>query len=179
MQFKFATLVSAVALASSALAQTVSYEGFASTVSCSGSSFGCTDGGSICCSLPSGFGFSAQFNNLPSGTEGQGYTGSGCSDFLFSLFGSGTKCFNGGGTRATHLNWFHSTQGRRRAPGQAREAGAAAAAANCSSPAYFKYADASSAERTIKVPADEGAAQTIADLYIASNLTALSTYANY
>jgi hypothetical protein len=174
MQLKLAALISLAALAPAALAQSISYEGFASTVSCSGSAFGCTDGGNVCCSLPTGFGFSAQFNALPSGAQGQGYTGNGCSDFLFSVFGSGANaCWNGGGARATNLNWFHSPQGRR-AVVEAR-----AAAAECSAPAYFKYDVASGAERTIKVPAGEGAAQAIADLYLAGNLTALAAYEDY
>ncbi|KAF8196595.1 hypothetical protein BJ912DRAFT_114530 [Pholiota molesta] len=175
MQFKLATLVSVALFVGPALAQTISYEGFSNTVSCSGSAFGCTDGGGVCCSLPTGFGFSAQFTNLPSGSQGQGYTNNGCSSFLFSLFGPGTKCFNGGGTRATNLNWFHSPQGRRAV--QAREA--EATAANCSAPAYFKYEDASGIHKTIKVPAGEGAAQTIADLYLAGDLTSLAAYEDY
>ncbi|KAF8194561.1 hypothetical protein BJ912DRAFT_847695 [Pholiota molesta] len=177
MQLKLATLISLAALAAPALAQSISYEGFASTVSCSGSAFGCTDGGNVCCSLPTGFGFSAQFTALPSGAQGQGYTGNGCSDFLFSLFGSGANaCWNGGGARATNLNWFHSPQGRRAAV-QARAA--AAAAVDCSAPVYFKYDVASGAERTIKVPAGEGAAQAIADLYLAGNFTALAACEDY
>ncbi|KAF8962496.1 hypothetical protein BDZ97DRAFT_1662913 [Flammula alnicola] len=178
MQLKLATIFTALTAAlfgAPAVAQSVSYEGFASTVSCSGSAFGCTDGGNVCCSLPTGFGFSVQFNNLPSGTQGQGYTNNGCSSFLFALFGPGTKCFNGGGTRATNMNWFHSPQGRRGIEARA----AAEAATNCSSPAYFKYEDASGAAKQIKVPAASGAAQTIADLFTAKNFGALAKYEDY
>ncbi|KAF9471622.1 hypothetical protein BDN70DRAFT_975642 [Pholiota conissans] len=174
MQFKLTALVSAAVLAAPVLAQNVNYEGFASTVSCSGSAFGCTDGGAICCSLPTGFGFSAQFNNLPSGSQGQGYTGGGCGNFVFSVFGPGTKCQNLGGGRVSNLNWFHSPQGGRRAV-QARAAEEATA---CSEPSYFRYT-VNGAERTIKVPATTGSAQTIADLYLARNMTALSAYEDY
>ena len=107
MQFKIITALAALGaalLAVPAMAQTVAYEGFASTVSCSGSAFGCSDGGAVCCTLPTGFGFSAQFNNLPSGSQGQGYTNNACTDFLFSVFGPGTKCWNGGGARAARAN---------------------------------------------------------------------------
>ncbi|KAF9483082.1 hypothetical protein BDN70DRAFT_963831 [Pholiota conissans] len=169
MQFKLTALVSAAVLAVPALAQNVNYEGFASTVSCSGSAFGCTDGGAICCSLPTGFGFSAQFNNLLSGSQGQGYTGGGCSNFAFSVFGPGTKCQNLGGGRVSN-----SPQGGRRAV-QAR---AAEEATVCSEPSYFRYT-INGAERTIKVPAATGAAQAIADLYLANKVTALATYEEY
>ncbi|KAF8953135.1 hypothetical protein BDZ97DRAFT_1680043 [Flammula alnicola] len=178
MQLKLATIFTAVTaalFAAPAIAQSVSYEGFSDTVSCSGANFGCTDGGWVCCSLPTGFGFSVQFNNLPVGTQGQGYTNSGCTAFVFALFGPGTKCWNGGGTRASNMDWFHSPQG-----GRSIEARASAkASTNCSSPAYFKYEDPSGAQKQIKVPAGEGAAQTIADLYTAKNFGALGKYENY
>ncbi|RDB22094.1 hypothetical protein Hypma_011103 [Hypsizygus marmoreus] len=175
MQFRLATFISAVALAAPALAQGLPYEGYANTVSCSGAAFGCRDGGAVCCALPTGYGYSAQFNGLPVATQGQGYTGNTCGTLLFAVFGPGTKCWSGGGSRATHINWFHSPQARRVI--QAREA--EATAANCTAPAYFKYENASGIEKRIKVPADEGAAQTIADLYIAGDLTALAAYEDY
>ncbi|KAF9471621.1 hypothetical protein BDN70DRAFT_938814 [Pholiota conissans] len=174
MQFSIIALLSAAVLAAPAVAQSVSYSGFASTVSCSGSSFGCTDGGGVCCSLPTGFGFSAQFNNLPSGSQGQGYTGSTCANFRFAVFGPGTKCQSLGGDRVSHLNWFHSPQGRRAV--QAREV--EGSAKNCSTPSFFKY-EVNGAERTIKVPQGEEAAQTIADYYHANNLSALDSYEDF
>ncbi|KAF4604235.1 hypothetical protein EYR40_001416 [Pleurotus pulmonarius] len=54
------------------MASALRYAGFSSTVGCSGSNFFCDDGGSVCCSLPTGFGFSVEFDNLPAGTQGQG-----------------------------------------------------------------------------------------------------------
>ncbi|KAF9536752.1 hypothetical protein CPC08DRAFT_609046, partial [Agrocybe pediades] len=121
-----------------ALTQTVNYRGYASTVSCSGSAFGCTDGGWVCCSLPTGFGLSVQFDNLPAGTQGQGYTNGGCSAFLFDLFGPGTKCWNGGGNhRATNINWFHSPQGHKRDLAAQRENEEDSTA--CVEPAFFEY----------------------------------------
>ncbi|KAF8961925.1 hypothetical protein BDZ97DRAFT_1826668 [Flammula alnicola] len=177
MQIKFAIMLSAVSaalLAAPVLAQSVTYEGYADTTSCSGSAFGCTDGGAICCTLPTGFGYSVQFDNLPSGSQGQGYTDGACTSFLFSVFGPGTKCWNGGGSRASTMNWFHSPQGRRGVV-----AARSTAKANCSTPAYFKYEDASGETKTIAVPAGKNAAQNIADLYMAKNYTALAQYQAY
>ena len=178
MQFKIVTALAALGaalLAVPAIAQTVAYEGFASTVSCSGSAFGCSDGGAVCCTLPTGFGFSAQFNNLPSGSQGQGYTNNACTDFLFSVFGPGTKCWNGGGARAASLNWFHSPSGRR---GINQVRAVDTSGKNCSEPISFSY-EATSGKRTIKVPATTGAAQTIADLYLAKDLDALGAYEDF
>ncbi|KAF9552786.1 hypothetical protein CPC08DRAFT_754565 [Agrocybe pediades] len=123
----------------------------------------------VCCSLPTGFGFSAQFDNLPAGTQGQGYTGSGCSSFLFSVFGPETKCWNGGGARATHLNWFHSPQRRDENTSDS----------NCVEPTFFEYKNTDGSMRTIKVPAEKGSAQKIADLHIAKNYSALAVYEDY
>lgn len=179
MQFKIIFILAALGtalLAVPAMAQTVTYQGFASTVSCSGSAFGCSDNGALCCVLPTGFGFSAQFNDLPSGSQGQGYTNDGCTSFIFSLFGPGTQCWNGDGVvRAASLNWFHSPS-RRRGVNQARAA--QSSSANCSQPISFTY-EVDSGERTIKVPATPGAAQTMADLYLAKNLDALAAYEDF
>ena len=178
MQFKIVTALAALGaalLAVPAMAQTVAYQGYASTVSCSGSAFGCSDGGAICCTLPTGFGFSAQFNNLPSGSQGQGYSNNACTSFVFSLFGPGTKCWNGGGARVGSLNWFHSPSGRR---GLNQARAAESSGANCSQPISFTY-EVDSGERTIKVPATTGAAQTIADLYLAKDLDALAAYEDF
>ncbi|KAF9501136.1 hypothetical protein BDN71DRAFT_838035 [Pleurotus eryngii] len=71
----------AITVALAPVASAVLYAGFASTTSCSGDNF-CEDNGSVCCSLPTGFGFSAEFGNLPAGTQGQGYIGSTCGNFL-------------------------------------------------------------------------------------------------
>ncbi|KAF9470955.1 hypothetical protein BDN70DRAFT_939300 [Pholiota conissans] len=164
MQFNIIALIFAAVAAAPAVTQAISYQGFANTV----------DDGGVCCSLPTGFGFSAQFNNLPAGAQGQGYTGNSCSNFAFTLFGPGTKCQNLGGTRATNLNWFHSPQaGRRAIQASATETGNAAA--NCTSPDSFNY-KVNGVQRTIKVPADVGAAQVIADHYLANDMTALASY---
>jgi hypothetical protein len=147
----------------------VQYNGYSSTVECSGASFGCNDGGAVCCSFPTGFGESAEFINLPAGTQGQGYTGGGCTAFLFSVFGPGTKCWNsGGGTPFTNLNWFHSPQGR--------ATGSDAASTECAQPSTFTYADGTGVERTIKVPASINASETVAALYLVKNFDALDAY---
>ncbi|KAJ3510048.1 hypothetical protein NMY22_g16095 [Coprinellus aureogranulatus] len=144
----------------------VTYRGYSNTVSCSGDNFFCRDGGAVCCSLPTGFGFSAQFENLPGGSQGQGYTGGGCSDFLFQVFGPGTKCWNGGGARATHLNWFHSPQRRAAADGKAE---------NCATPDGFEYRDAAGVQHTINIPAGNAtAAEEIAKHYTNKDWKALS-----
>jgi len=176
MQFTLTSLIALVTVATGAIAQNVNYRGYASTVSCSGSAFGCSDGGAVCCSLPTGFGFSAQFDNLPAGTQGQGYTGGGCTDFAFSLFGPGTKCFNGGGSRVTHLNWFHSPQRRSIAIAERANENARAA---CAEPTFFEYHAEDGSLKTIKVPTTTGSAQKIADLHAAQNYTALASYEAY
>ena len=140
------TAVAGILAIAPAAVSALQYQGYSNTVSCSGDFFFCNDGGAVCCSLPTGFGFSAQFNSLPSGSQGQGYTGSGCSSFLFSVFGSGTKCWNGGGARATHLNWFHSPQRR------SVEARAAVPDAPCAVPDSFSYTDDAGVSRVIRVP---------------------------
>jgi hypothetical protein len=148
----------------------VQYNGYASSVECSGASFGCNDNGGLCCGpFPTGFGESAQFINLPAGTQGQGYTGSTCAAFLFSVFGPGTKCFNsGGGTPFTHLNWFHSA-------GRAAT-GSDAVSTQCAQPNAFTYADGTGIERTIKVPTSINASEAIAALYLVKNFDALAAY---
>ena len=139
---KLSVAAGLLAIAPSAVSG-LQYQGYANTVSCSGDFFFCNDGGAVCCSLPTGFGFSAQFNDLPAGTQGQGYTNNGCSSFVFSVFGPGTKCWNGGGTRVSNLNWFHSPQ---------RRGIDASASTECVSASGFTYTDDSGVERTIKIP---------------------------
>jgi hypothetical protein len=155
----------ALTLPLAAFGQSVTYHGYASTVSCSGDNFQCTDGGAVCCSFPTGFRFSAQWDNLPAGSQGQGYTNNGCSSFLFSVFGPGTKCFNGGGESFTNLNWFHSPQ--------KRDAGAES---ECVGPALFEYTDPSSGEvRGIKVP---GAGKNTTEAEIIANLRLKNDFAS-
>lgn len=167
----FTSLISAlfltlVALTSGSVAQTVTYRGYSSTVQCSGSNFFCSDGGGVCCGpMPAGFGFSAGFENLPNGSQGQGYTDN-CRSFLFAVFGSGTRCWNGGGARANFLNWFHSA-GRI----QARDA---TEAKECTAPNGFSYKDGAGAARVIKVAAGEG--EVIAEHFKSQNWTALAAY---
>ncbi|KAF7436084.1 hypothetical protein PC9H_002910 [Pleurotus ostreatus] len=153
------------------LVSAVRYAGFASTVSCSGANFFCDDGGAVCCSLPTGFGFSVEFDNLPAGTQGQGYTGDTCGDFLFSVFGPDTKCWNGGGVRATHMNWFHSPQNTRRNFLPARADNSTCA------PSGFTYHDESSTQKTIQVPLGE--ANMVAESYHKRDFAKLASYAVY
>ncbi|KAJ3522938.1 hypothetical protein NMY22_g11669 [Coprinellus aureogranulatus] len=149
----------------------ITYRGYSSTIECSGSSFSCRDGGAVCCGpFPTGFGFSAKFEAMPSGTQGQGYTDA-CSSFLFNVFGPGDKCWNGGGARATFLNWFHS--GGRREVVDGDEA-------NCVAPDGFTYKDGAGVERTIKVPAgNTTAGEDIAKHFRNRDWKALAAYKNY
>lgn len=160
--------------------QPVTYQGFASTVSCTGSHFQCTDGGAVCCSFPTGFGYSVQFNNLPPGSQGQGYTGGECYSFLFAVFGPGTKCWNGGGLGATNMNWFHSPARSRRnrfdinfKNERSRLSG------NCSSPTAFTYEDNNGVQRSIRFPLDGQAAGKIAKLYLARDFNGLLEYKDF
>jgi hypothetical protein len=169
----FTKLVSAltltlVAVTSESVAQTITYRGYSSTVQCSGANFFCRDGGAVCCGpMPAGFGFSAQFEDLPNGSQGQGYTDA-CRAFLFAVFGSGTKCWNGGGARANFLNWFHSA---------GRRAVSDGTGVDCATPTGFSYQDAAGISRVIKVPAGlANATQVIADEYTNKNWKALAAY---
>ncbi|KAJ3537123.1 hypothetical protein NMY22_g5725 [Coprinellus aureogranulatus] len=160
--------ITVLAAATQGMAQDVTYRGYSNTVSCSGDNFFCRDGGAVCCSLPTGFGFSAQFEGLPAGTQGQGYTGNGCGAFLFNLFGPGTKCWNGGGARATHLNWFHSPQRREVEGAEAKE---------CATPDGFEYRDGKGVQRTINIPAGNAtAAEEIAKHYVNKDWKALASF---
>ncbi|KAJ8514814.1 hypothetical protein ONZ45_g7703 [Pleurotus djamor] len=172
MFLSFAKPVALLAVALSPMASALRYAGFASTVSCTGPSFFCDDGGAVCCSLPTGFGFSVQFLGLPAGTQGQGYTGSTCRNFLFSVFGPGDRCWNGGGARATHMNWFHSPQGGPRG----LPVRAAADNSTCG-PSGFTYKDATGTDKSIKVPLGE--ADNVVALYTKKDFAALADYPAY
>jgi len=65
---------------------------YASGVSCSGTAFGCTQSGGVCCALPTGFAFSVPFDSLFIDTQGQLYTGDECTVFVFVGFKSTTEC---------------------------------------------------------------------------------------
>jgi hypothetical protein len=163
----FATAALTVPLA----AQIITYQGYASAVSCSGDNFQCRTTGAVCCSFPTGFRFSAQWDNLPAATQGQGYTDGACTDVLFTVFGPGTKCWNGGGTTFTTLNFFHSPQKRD---------SAAADSSECVGPAIFEYTDTSSGQvRGIKVPGagkNVTEAEVIANLRLNNDFAALEKY---
>jgi len=152
------------------------YRGYASSVSCIGANFGCSTGAAVCCSIPSGFGFSAQFDNLPAENQGQGYSDSGCTNILFTLFGPGTKCWNGGGAQIGSLNLFHSPTSFEDSSKEieSREVGN-----ECTEPAFFEYMASNGIMRTIKVPSNKGSAETIAALYLSKDYTALASYDEY
>ncbi|KAL8727673.1 MAG: hypothetical protein Q9166_005909 [cf. Caloplaca sp. 2 TL-2023] len=154
-------------LAASPMINALNYRAYSSTNSCSGSSFSCSDGGAVCCgSMPAGYGFSAQFDNLPAGTQGQGYTNNGCSSYLFTVYGPGTACWkSGGNSRATNLNWFYSA-GSRVKPRAAVEG------RKCS-PHFFSYPDKEGKMREVKVE-DAEHAEVLASQFQEGNLTALS-----
>ncbi|EAU83669.1 hypothetical protein CC1G_05573 [Coprinopsis cinerea okayama7 len=167
---QFTSLISTLTVALIAAATpgaALNYRSYSSTVSCSGPSFGCSDGGAVCCGpMPAGFGFSAQFDNLAAGTQGQGYTDQ-CRAFLFAVFGPGTRCWNGGGARANYLNWFHSA-GRV----ASSESGKA-----CVAPTDFEYEDGEGVKHAIKVPVgNANATEVIAEHYRNKNWAALAAY---
>lgn len=164
-----------------AVSQIITYQGFANTVSCQGSHFQCVDGGAVCCSLPTGFGYSIQFNNLPAGSQGQGYINGGCSNFVFAVFGPGTKCWNGGGSSATNMNWFHSPQRSRRHTTNSflPQNPMNDLPMNCSTPTTFTYEGRDGVDKMIRVPPAVGAAQIIAELFLADDFESLSAYDDY
>ena len=166
---KFTSLLSALTiLAATNGGMAVVYRGYSNTVQCSGSNFFCNDGGAVCCGpFPAGFGYSAQFENLPNGSQGQGYTDA-CRSFLFALFGSGTKCWNGGGARANYLNWFHSAGRIAARDGEAKE---------CVAPSGFTYEDGQGAKHSIRIPAGTAnATEAIAKHYQNKDWKALASY---
>ena len=168
------TAVAGILAIAPAAVSALQYQGYSNTVSCSGDFFFCNDGGAVCCSLPTGFGFSAQFNGLPAGTQGQGYTGSGCTNFAFSVFGPGTKCWNGGGSRVSHLNWFHSPSGKRAIDGSAP--------AECASANGFSYTDPTGVERVIKIPgggSNATAAEEVAALRVKQDFNSLAKFETF
>ncbi|KAI4242937.1 MAG: hypothetical protein L6R40_003810 [Gallowayella cf. fulva] len=166
----FSTLT-AVILAASPMISALNYRGYSSTNSCSGSAFGCSDNGNVCCgSMPAGYGYSAQFDNLPAGTQGQGYKDGGCSSYLFTVYGPGNACWkSGGNSRATNLNWFHSAGSRVKPRGSAEE--------KCS-PHYFSYPDEAGQMREVKVE-DAEHAVVLADLYQNGDFSALEKVEKY
>ncbi|KAJ3549860.1 hypothetical protein NMY22_g718 [Coprinellus aureogranulatus] len=172
---QFTQLLSAItltilAVTSEGLAQ-VTYRGYSSTVECSGSNFWCRDGGAVCCGpFPAGFGYSAQFESLPLGTQGQGYTDA-CSAFRFAVFGPGTKCWNGGGARSNYLNWFHSA---------GRQPSGDGSGAGCVAPSGFTYHDDKGVERHIRIPTGQAnATEVIAQKYVNKDWQGLSAYQTF
>lgn len=68
------TTLSALCLAAMPMmtVNALNYHVYSSTNTCdgSGSSFGCSDDGGVCCGgFPSAYGYSAQFDNLPTGVS--------------------------------------------------------------------------------------------------------------
>ncbi|KAJ3549867.1 hypothetical protein NMY22_g723 [Coprinellus aureogranulatus] len=163
------TSLTILAIASEGMAQQqVTYRGYSSTVQCSGTNFNCRDAGLVCCGpFPVGFGFSAQFENLPAGTVGEGFTDA-CRSNLFTVFGPGTKCWNGGGRRANFLEWFHATAKLPERDGSGE---------GCVAPDGFTYQDGQGVEHTIRVPAGQAnATEIIAQHFVNKNWDVLATY---
>ncbi|KAI4117173.1 MAG: hypothetical protein LQ338_007601 [Usnochroma carphineum] len=166
-------------LAISSSVSALNYRAYSSSNSCSGSNFGCSDNGGVCCgSWPAAYGYSAQFDNLASGTQGQGYTNGGCSSYLFTVYGSGTQCWkSGGGQRATSINWFHSQSRRVKARAEEAPASASAEGKECS-PQFFSYQTLDGQDRTIKVSSAQEA-EIIAKHFESGNHTALAAFQDY
>ncbi|KAI4208189.1 MAG: hypothetical protein LQ349_009761 [Xanthoria aureola] len=159
----YISTIAAALLAAIPTISALNYRGYSSTNSCSGS-----------------YGYSAQFENLPSGSQGQGYTNNGCSSFLFDLFGPGTKCWNGGGRRATNLNWFRSPSRimARDANAIPNNNAAAAEKEKKCSPDGFSYPDEDGTMRDIKVE-DAEHAELLAKQFQEGNLEALKVVAEF
>ncbi|KAJ8489522.1 hypothetical protein ONZ45_g13542 [Pleurotus djamor] len=121
--------------------------------------------------MPTGYAYSARFSNLPAGTQGQGYTNTSCSAFLFHLFGPGTKCWNGGGARARSLNWFHSPTRCSVADDQSGDEG-------CVPPPSFSYTYEKGVEKVIKVTSDEEA-EEISALYAKKDFGTLAKFSPF
>ncbi|KAJ3536256.1 hypothetical protein NMY22_g6107 [Coprinellus aureogranulatus] len=165
-----AITLTVLAVAGEGMAQQVTYRGYTSTVQCSGTNFWCRDEGLVCCGpFPVGFAFSAQFENLPAGTRGEGFTDA-CRSVIFSVFGPGTKCWNGGGRRANWLEWFHSAG---RLPEQIRDG----SGEGCVPPSGFTYQDGQGVEHSIQVPAGQAnATEVIAQQFLNKDWKALAAY---
>ncbi len=65
----YISTIAAALLAAIPTISALNYRGYSSTNSCSGSNFGFSDNGAVCRSLPTGYGYSAQFDNLPNGVR--------------------------------------------------------------------------------------------------------------
>ncbi|KAJ3522630.1 hypothetical protein NMY22_g11806 [Coprinellus aureogranulatus] len=144
---------------------------YSSPIQCSGPSFSCSVGNNVCCTIPDGFGFSAGFENLPAGFTGEGFTDAGCTSFLFSIFGPGNRCWNGGGSRAGSLKFLPSVE--------AREAGDVEKR-SCVLPTGFDYHDGDGVHRSIRVPGDDpSAAEVIVQLYLNRDWDALAEYETF
>ncbi|KAL8851498.1 MAG: hypothetical protein Q9221_003598 [Calogaya cf. arnoldii] len=167
--------LAAAILAAIPMISALDYCAFSSTTGCNGPAFCCSDGGAVCCGgMPAGFGYSAQFDRLPQGTQGQGYFDSGCSKFAFRALGPGTECWKGGGKRVRSINWFHSAGSRVKA----RQVADAAANATECSPYFFSYLDKHGSMREVKVDNAEHA-EVLAKQYEEGNLEALQTVEEY
>ena len=130
-----------------------------------GASFMFSNGGSVCSTYPTSYGYSALFYGLTTGTQAQGYSDGNCQDFEWQLFGPGTECWNGGGsTRAGSVNWFHSANGKRSVNDSA-----------CVAPDAFNYIDADGKSQSIAVGSAD-VAEAIADAFLKKDFDTLSSY---
>ncbi|KAL8871807.1 MAG: hypothetical protein Q9174_002431 [Haloplaca sp. 1 TL-2023] len=142
------TVLATTVLAAIPSISALNYRAYSSTNSCSGSAFGCSDGGAVCCGgWPSAYGYSAQFDNL----------------------GDGTQCWKSGGSgRITNANWFRSASKRVKPRAEL----APPSDANCS-PSFFAYTDDEGVSREIKVE-DAEHAKVIAEQYEKGDMAALA-----
>ncbi|KAL8811981.1 MAG: hypothetical protein Q9200_001379 [Gallowayella weberi] len=183
----YISTLATIILAASPMISAVNYRGYTSTTSCSGSSFGCSDGGAVCCgSLPAGYGYSAQFDNLPAGSQGQGYTG-GCGNFVFAVYGSGTH-LPSHSPFMSHASWTplfssshvlpHPFKHPHLTPNFPRHRPRTPESNENCSPHFFSYPDAEGKMRDVKVDDAEHAA-VLADLYKNRNFSALEKVEEY
>ncbi|KAL8964761.1 MAG: hypothetical protein Q9183_004231 [Haloplaca sp. 2 TL-2023] len=170
------TTLSTIFLAAIPSISALNYRAYSSTNSCSGSAFGCSDGGAVCCGgWPSAYGYSAQFDNLGGGVshvlDGESFMPGW---FVMLIVANrrkdrGTQCWKSGGNgRITNMNWFHSASKRVKPRAEL----APPSAEDCS-PSFFAYEDEEGVHREIKVE-DAKHAEVIAQHYENGDMAALA-----
>ncbi|KAJ7888987.1 hypothetical protein B0H13DRAFT_1626897 [Mycena leptocephala] len=161
----------AFVLASLAVVKAVDLCAYSNTLGCSGTSVCCGDiAANLCCHpIPAGFGFSIDYLGLPGPvSDGQAWTGTNCvSGPIFTdQIGTGNKCFVGAGTKINSMAWTNSAS-----------KGAADAVGGTMQPNVFKFT-VEGVEKSIQIPAVEGAIDTILTMYKAGNFTGIEAYAH-
>ncbi|KAJ7927200.1 hypothetical protein B0H13DRAFT_1861576 [Mycena leptocephala] len=151
----------AFVLASLAVVKAVDLCAYSNTLGCSGTSVCCGDiAANLCCHpIPAGFGFSIDYLGLPGPvSDGQAWTGTDYRD--------GQQVLRGAGTKINSMAWTNSAS-----------KGAADAVGGTMQPNVFKFT-VEGVEKSIQIPAVEGAIDTILTMYKAGNFTGIEAYAH-